>query len=210
MTVTLMCVSCSWNEYTDSPEMRKAYIQTHGESQDSTETGDNDSTYTLHSNIKGVENTTRCDLFIDGKLIVDGGTASDISDTNVTVEKIMVNVWADGKEMNTYYPEINMEVIEPSEVFGWNNLPLGIKYERKRLDMEPLVIYYKEHFYAEVTVCYILRVRDPKLAEGCTAVRYRHTVKCESSNIKGNRINILVPLDLMTVQLDATVDSYYE
>lgn len=215
MAVTLMCVSCSWEEYTDSPEMRKAYLQTHGESQDSTSTGTNDSTYVFRSNPKGVakndstaEDSTRCDLFVEGKLIVDGGTSSDISDTFVTVEKITVNIWADGKEMVTYYPVAHTDVAEPSEVFEWESMPAGINYGRKRLNMEPLTISYKDYFYAEVTVCYILRVRDTKLAAGCTADRYRNTVTCGTSSFKENRMTVLVPLELQTITFSATVDDY--
>lgn len=215
MAVTLMCVSCSWEKYTDSPKMRKAYLQTHGESQDSTSTGANDSTYVFRSNPKGVvkndsttEDSTRCDLFVEGKLIVDGGTSSDISDTYVTVEKITVNVWADAKEMVSYCPVVHTDVAEPSEVFEWESMPAGINYSRKRLNMEPLTISYKDYFYAKVTVCYILRVRDAQLAAGCTADRYWNTVRYGSSFFRENRMDILVPLELTTIQFDATVDSY--
>ena len=215
MTVTLMCISCSWNEYTDSPEMRKAYIQTHGESQDSTSTGGNDSTYVFQSNHKGIvkndsttEDSTRCELFVEGKLIVDGGTSSDISDTYVTVEKITVNVWTDDKKMVAYYPEAHTDVAEPSEIFAWENMPVGINYDRKRLNMEPLTISYKDYIYAEVTVYYILRVRDAKLAAGCTVYRYRNTVTCGTSIFKENRMTVLVPLELTSITFSATVDDY--
>lgn len=221
MAVTLMCVSCSWEEYTDSPEMRKAYLQTHGESQDSTvaDTGDNDTTYVDRYNPKGIaesntmeeispEDSVRCNLIIEGKLIVDGGTSSDISDTYVTVEKITVNVWADGKGMKTYYPEAHKEVAEPSESCEWNNMPAGVDYDRKRLNMEPLAIPYKNYFYAEVTVCYVLRVKDNKLATGCTKSRFKNTVKCSSDRAGENNMSVLVTLELSTVQFDATVGNY--
>ena len=215
MTVTLMCISCSWNEYTDSPEMRKAYIQTHGESQDSTGTNGNDSTYVFQSNHKGIvkndsttEDSTRCELFVEGKLIVDGGTSSDISDTFVTVDEVTVNVFADGNEMVTYCPEVHTDVAEPSEVFEWETMPIGLRYDPKMLSAEPLSICYKDYFYAEVTVSYILRVRDTKLAAGCTTDRCKRTVTCATSSHKENRMSVLVPLELRTIAISATVDDY--
>lgn len=207
LAVTLIYISCAKDEYTDSPEMRKAYIQTH----DSTGTGDNDTTYIFRSNSKGVaendstaENSTLCDLFIEGKLIVDGGTSTDISDTFVTVEKITVNVWTDGKGMVTHYPVAHTDVAEPTEA-EWENMPAGINYGRKRLNMEPLTISYKDYFYAEITVIYVLRVKDTK-----QAATDHYTVKavCGSSNYKENKMTVLVPLELQTITFTATVDNY--
>ena len=215
LLAAILWTGFSWEEYTGDPELRKGYIQTYCESQNSTENEENDSTCSIHSNTKGVakndstaEDSTRCDLFVEGKLIVDGGTSSDISNTYVTVEKITVNVWADGKEMVIYYPVAHTDVAEPSEVFEWESMPAGINYGRKRLNMEPLTISYKDYFYAEVTVYYILRVRDTKLAAGCTADRYRNTVTCGTSSFKENRMTVLVPLELQTITFSATVDDY--
>ena len=209
-----MCVSCSMDETTDSLEMRKAYLQAHGESQDSTSTGGYNSAY-ARSNPKGMatsnstaEDSTRCDLFIEGKLIVDGGTSSDISDTFVTVDEVTVNVFADGNEKVTYCPEVHTDVAEPSEVFEWETMPIGLRYDPKKLSTEPLSICYKDYFYAEVTVSYILRVRDTKLAAGCTTDRCKRTVTCATSSHKENRMSVLVPLELRTIAISATVDDY--
>lgn len=214
LTATLMCVSCSMDEITDSLEMRKAYLQAHGESQDSTSTGGYNSAY-VRSNPKGMatsnstaEDSTRCDLFIEGKLIVDGGTSSDISDTFVTVDEVTVNVFADGNEMVTYCPEVHTDVAEPSEVFEWETMPIGLRYDPKKLSAEPLSICYKDYFYAEVTVSYILRVRDTKLAAGCMTDRCKRTVTCATSSRKENRMSVLVPLELRTIAISATVDDY--
>ena len=214
LTATLMCVSCSMDETTDSLEMRKAYLQAHGESQDSTSTGGYNSA-NARSNPKGMaisnstaEDSTRCDLFIEGKLIVDGGTSSDISDTFVTVDEVTVNVFADGNEMVTYCPEVHTDVAEPSEVFEWETMPIGLRYDPKMLSAEPLSICYKDYFYAEVTVSYILRVRDTKLAAGCTTDRCKRTVTCATSSHKENRMSVLVPLELRTIAISATVDDY--
>ena len=209
-----MCVSCSMDETTDSLEMRKAYLQAHGESQDSTSTGGYNSAY-ARSNPKGMatsnstaEDSTRCDLFIEGKLIVDGGTSSDISDTFVTVDEVTVNVFADGNEKVTYCPEVHTDVAEPSEVFEWETMPIGLRYDPKKLSTEPLSICYKDYFYAEVTVSYILRVRDTKLAAGCMTDRCKRTVTCATSSHKENRMSVLVPLELRTIAISATVDDY--
>ena len=175
MTSILMCIGCSWEELTDSPEMRKAYLQKNKycEAQDSASSDDKDSTYVLRANHKGterkdsvVQDSLQCDLYFEGKLIVDGGSTSDISDTYVTVEKIKVNVCTDGKETVTYYPEINIEVAEPSEFFDWDTMPSGINYERKKLSKKPLTILYEDYFYAKVIVVYILRIKDTKLFAG--------------------------------------------
>lgn len=218
IAVTLMCVSCSWEDYTGPSKQKKAYLQVYSESQDSTniDNNDNDSIYAAHTmNMIVVDSTTatptrtdsvRCGIHVDGRLGVDGGISSDISDTFVTVEKIIVSVQTDGKEMVTYYPQAKHEVAEPLEVFGWETMPEGVNYARKRLTDAPVTIFYMDHCYVEVTVCYILRVRDTKLAVESTADRYWNTVRCESSSYRENKMDILVPLELTTIQFDAIVE----
>ena len=206
-------VSCSWDDETDSPELRKAYYQTQSfENNDSTSSGyRSDSVYV--SRTTGISGTTadsvQCNLMVDGKLIVDGGSSSDLSDTYVTVEKIIVRLWIDGQtEPVEYYPETNKEVAEPSDVYAWGTMPQGIKYARKTLCEQPVAFSYRDYFYVEVNVCYMLRVRDTKLAAGCTADRYWCKKVGGSTNFREKSMNILVPLELHTIYFDATVDGW--
>ena len=219
LIAAVLCSSCAWREYTDTPELRRAYLQTHSESQDSVivNDGDNDSVYVPRAYTAGrnvvdsaamAPDSVKCEIHVDGRLRVHGGTSTDISDTYVTVEKITVSIWADDREMKTYCPEINKEVAEPVEVWEWDTMPVGVNYARKRLTDAPVTVSYMDYFYVEVTVCYMLRVRDTKLAADCTADRYWNTVRYGSSFFRENRMDILVPLELTTIQFDAIVDSY--
>ena len=67
---------------------------------------------------------------------------------------------------------------------------------------------YKDYFYAEVEVCYVLRVRDKELAAGCAADHYWNTVRCGSSSLMENQMKVLVPLELVTIQFNAAVSNY--
>lgn len=219
LAAALVCVSCTWNDEPEFSEDMKAYYQTHSEQEDSVFTdNDADSTWVFNSASSGRSlnassstspDSARCDLLVEGRLIVDGGTSTDISDTYVTVEKITVRVWIDGRDsVMVSYPAIDDKVAEPGNVLEWDTMPECVKYRRKLLSAEPVTITYKESFYAEVEVCYILRVRDTKLAAGCTADRYWNTVSCESSSMMGGIMSVLVPLELVTIKFSASVGDY--
>lgn len=217
LAATILCMSCSW-ESGKTPEIKKVYIQTHSEEQQNT--ASNDSVLVVPSG--GAQNSPQetvvsdssrqtplqCDLSIEGKLIVDGGSSTDISDTYVTVEKVIVNVWVDNEETKIYSPKIHTEVAEPSKIFGWAAMPTGINYVSRELVETPISISYMYYFTAEITVYFILRVKDSNLAQGYTQSRYRVTSMCYSNNVKDNSLNVLVPLELTTVKFDAAVDGY--
>ena len=218
LAATFVCFSCSWNEESEYLEKMKAYYQIHGEPEDSIFTGsDADSTWVFSSSSVGQMSSTsatypdsvRCDLLVEGRLIVDGGTSTDISDTYVTVEKIIVRAWIDGKDsVVVFCPEIDSKVAEPTEVLEWETMPECVNYRRKALSAEPVTITYKDYFYAEVEVCYVLRVRDKELAAGCAADHYWNTVRCGSSSLMDNQMTVLVPLELVTIQFNAAVSNY--
>ena len=217
LAATFICVSCSWNEESEYSEKLKAYYQIHSKQQDSIFTGNNaDSIGTFGSSSDGQMLSTsvtypysvRCDLLIEGKLIVDGGTSTDISDTYVTVKKINVRVWIDGKDsMMVFCPEIDSRVAEPENVLEWETMPECVKYRRKTLSAEPVTITYKDYFYSEVEVCYVLRVREKEFAAGCTADNYWSTVCCGSSSLMEKQMSVLVPLELFTIQFNAIVNT---
>lgn len=212
---SMLFASCSWEEDMNSPELKNGYYQTHSEDGDSTTvTFGSDSTYVSQTTSNGrgvgtVSDSIHGNIIVEGKLIVDGGSGVDLSDTYVTVEKIIVRLWTDGQtDPVILYPEANTEVAEPSEVYAWETMPQGLKYARKRLCEQPVTFTYKDYFYAEVSVCYMLRVRDTKLAAGCTADRYWNTVSFGSTSYREEYVTVLVPLELHTISFDATVDSY--
>lgn len=212
----IVCVSCSWDEETEYSKRMKVYYQTHSESNDSTSSYRNaDSTFIINNSSSGralnssaiSPDSFNCELQIEGNLIVDGGTSTDISDTYVTVEKIVVRAWIDGNDdIIVYQPKIDSKVAEPAEVLEWENMPECVNYRRKMLTVEPVTISYKDYFYAEVEVCYILRIRDTYLASTCSADRYWNTVRFGSSNHMNSLIIIFVPLELITIQFGATVE----
>lgn len=213
----IMCGSCQWNKYNDSldtTETKKTYIQTNNSQQNYPESENSDSTYIYYSNFNESKlnsirvDSTLCNIFIEGKLIINGGYYTDISDTYVTVKKITVNIRIDNGEKIAYYPEVNTTVAEPEYVYEWENMPEGINYNRKQITIEPLVISYKENFYAEVTVDYALRTKDTKLAAECSIDHYSNTVTYQSMHNNIIRKNILVPLELTTIEISATVSDY--
>ena len=206
-------VSCSFDDETDSLELRKAYCQAQSfESNDSTSSGyHGDSTYVSRTDgMSGTSNdSVLCNLMVEGKLIVDGGSSSDLSDTYVTVQKIVVRLWKDNQTKPIeYFPEINKEVAEPADVYTWETMPQGLKYARKTLLKQPVTFSYRDCFYAEVNICYMLRVRDTKLAAGCTVDRYWCKVSGGSTNLREKSVEMLAPLELHTIYFDATVDGW--
>ena len=213
--VTMSIMSCAWEDEMSPTELRKIFYQTHSDNSDSVavECG-NDSTYLsqIPNNRRGAGATTDSIhgiITVEGKVIVDGGSGVDLSDTNVTVEKIIVRLWTDGQaEPVILYPEANTEVAEPSEVYAWETMPQGLKYTRKKLCEQPVAFTYKDYFNAEVSVFYMLRVRDTKLAVECTADRYWNTVSFGSTSYREEYISVLVPLELHTISFNAAVDAY--
>ena len=198
-------VSCSWDSTTDTAEMKKLYSQIDSK---------RDSVSILRTARSGVagKNTPdsiSCTLGIDGKVIVDGGSTSDLTNTYVTVEKVIVKVWKDGYHTPIeYFPELNKEVAEPSGRPAWDMMPQGVRHTRKTLCENPITFTYKDYFYVEVDVCYVLRVRDDKLASGCTLDHYWCKAVYGSTNVMETEMNMLVPLELTTICFHATVDAY--
>lgn len=212
--VTISIMSCAWEDEMNPTELRKAYYQTHSENSDSVAVEcDNDSTGVsqIPNNGRGAGATTDSIhgiITVEGKVIVDGGSGVDLSDTYVTVEKIVVRLWTDGQtESVVLYPEITTEVAEPSELYAWET-PQGLKYARKKLCEQPVTFTYKDYFNAEVSVCYMLRVRDTKLAVECTTDHYWNTVSFCSTSYREEYISVLVPLELHTISFNAAVDAY--
>lgn len=195
-----MCVSCSWNEEPEYSKSMKAYYQIHSDLKDSISNGD------ILSSSAILPDSFKCNIQIDGKLIVDGGSYMDITDTYVTVEEVTIRVWIDeSDDAIIYQPELDKKIAEPEEVLEWETMPEGINYTRKALTAEPVTITYKNCFYAEVAVFYILRIRDTYLASACSADRYSNTISCGSDDQTGNQISILVPLELKTIRFNAVV-----
>lgn len=201
----MFMVGCAWDSMTDTAEMRKLYSQIDSKK---------DSVNILRTTRSGVAgknapDSISCSLDIDGKVIVDGGSTSDLTNTYVTVEKVIVKVWKDGYHTPVeYVPELDKEVAEPSNTTSWNMMPQGVKYSRKALCGNPVTFTYKDYFYVEVNVCYVLRVRDDKLAAGCTLDHYWCKAVYSSTNMMETEMRMLVPLELTTICFHATVDTY--
>ena len=153
-----------------------------------------------------VEDSILCRIMVEGKLIVDGGSGVDITGTVVTVGKVIVRVWPDGRHGPiTYYPNICEEAAEPEVVTCWQDLPEGVTYSRKKLLADMMVFSYKDSFYIEVEVLYNLRTRDEALANGYVFDRYYASAKYSSSQYKEDYLNFLVPLELTTIKFGAEV-----
>ena len=215
LATIFVCLSCSWNEESEYSKTKKAYRQIYGEPEDSAFIGSNTNNTWVFSSSSDEQNlsnsaiypdSVKCNLLVEGRLIVDGGASTDISDTYVTVEKITIRAWIDGRnDVMVFCPKIEGSVAEPENVMEWDAMPECVRYRRKLLSAEPMTITYKDFFYAEVEVCYILRIRDTKLAADCTADRYWNTVRCKSSSLKESLMSVLVPLELVSIQFNATV-----
>lgn len=66
-----------------------------------------------------------------------------------------------------------------------------------------IYVIYKDSFMTEITVCYLLRVRDTeKIGK---ADHYQNTVRYKSENKGIWRENITVPLELVTIDFNAAV-----
>ena len=207
ITAAACCMACSWEDDINLPEEVTSYRQVSYVYADSTETEEKyDSSFVATAGQRTVTeeipDSQRCGLHIKGKLIVHG-SCTDISSTYVTVEKIIVRVWTDNTDSTTIYPAINNEVAEPENADSWEMLPAGVKYSRILLNMEPVTVIYKDSFMTEITVCYLLRVRDTeKIGK---ADHYQNTVRYKSENKGVWRENITVPLELVTIDFNAAV-----
>ena len=200
MAAMFLCAGCSWN-YDGTEEMR-AYYFTYTDSTDIISTTD-------YARQQDTDDAIRESyLQVEGKLLVNGGTSADISDTYVTVKEIIVNLWIDGKDsLVTIRPAIHEGVAEPSELGGWDMMPEGVGYDRRVLCEELIPFVYESSFRAEVTVCYILRVSDTMLVTNSSADQCWKTVKFNSIGLRGagEVINIVVPLNLVTMTFNAAI-----
>lgn len=212
LMTTVLIIGCAWENDKDCLEPRTAYYQAPGESNDSTSSGI-DTTYVARIS-NGIQaggddsfsDSILCNLIMTGKLIVDGGSSTDLSDTYVTVEKIIARIWTDGQsEPVECLPKAAKEVAEPSFVYTWETMPQGLKYARRTLCERPVTFCYMNNFHIEASVCFILRVRETRLAAECTADRYWNTVSYDSDGSRIDNLDILVPLKLCTIQFDAVV-----
>lgn len=207
MTAVICCMACSWEDDIDLTEKETAYRQVSYVYSDSTETKEKqDSSFVATAAQRNVTvedpDSQRCDLQIKGKLIVHG-SCTDISSTYVTVEKIIVRVCTDNTDSTIICPAINKEVAEPENADSWEMLPVGVKYSRILLNTEPVTVVYKDSFMTEITICYLLRVRDTeKIGE---ADHYQNTVRYSSDSKGIWRENITVPLELTTIDFNAAV-----
>lgn len=214
LAAAIAFTGCTLDGEIDSLESRKAYTQAFSDNKDCIFVNYADGWYPQRQSYgktlpNGSKDSVQCQITVDSKLIVDGGTSSDISDTYVTVEKIIVRLWPDGQqEPVVCLPKTDKNVAEPSGILEWEGIPQGITYARKTLCEKPVSFSYKEYFYAEVEVFFMLRIKDNNQVSKCFSNRYSNTVKFGSTSYKEENMNVVVPLELTTVKVKATVDDW--
>ena len=111
--------------------------------------------------------------------------------------------------------ELNANIIEPATApakneTGWNGLPVGVqvtpKSIYKKADVEGLVFFPDEAPKLRVTVDYIVRTKDDKLANYYTEVEQIVTKVLQMPTLKMSKVyNLLIHLGLTSVKFTATV-----
>lgn len=220
---TLLCASCSWEELPDISEIieeEKKQEQYYGQAAaDSANTDykvmyeQNDSTKETSelasakpSNEAENNDSLCCYVQVRGRLIIEGAAVLDYSHTCVTVEKIIVKAWIDDADSATIYqPEIWEGIAEPESAYEWSDMPEGVKYSPLPLLAQPIVITYEHECHIEAIVSYLVRTDDYTYVTDCRPDKHECTANGQPNGLKYEKLNVDVPLRLVTIQMGAAV-----
>ena len=201
MVITLMgLISCEKEEPFSMVE--KTYVTSNKENTAI------DSVSRSSVNITNNYSYVECNLTIKGVLKINGSYIDkDIPSLKINVSSIRVEVTVDDDNTNiiSYNPKPAENIIENSTV--WNELPEGINWKDKNLFNKPILIIYHNNYKVKVAVNYTVRVRDSKLAAGCTV---DHSYKVMNFTSQGKTENTIFtfPIELTSVDFDAGVADY--
>lgn len=206
--------SCSWDEEMFDTEDIPAtyYVRTVNDSlSPNNPSNDTDSsTVIMKANIKRTEaDSCHCYLDIAVRALVNGGTGVDLSDTRINVSNVTIKLKVDDSDsLEVFEAVVNSEIMELHDCYQWDELPLGITYERKYLFMKPLCISYTRCFDAEIVINYVTRTKDSALISHCGTIKGSGTVSYSSDKHFDRNVYLNFTVNLATIQFDATVNQY--
>lgn len=161
----------------------------------------NDNSYSKNATAQDTPSYKECYLTVQSYILIDGQTIPTPSTLRVTVSEIVISVVKNKGDTITYSPEPVTEIKE-SISSGWNNIPGGLSNVPTILYDEPIYFVYDNSYEVNVTIYYVVRVKDDNLAEGYSIHYEKMTVR-HSSTAGTDKVD--APVKLTSVKFDATV-----
>lgn len=214
LLATVLFIGCAFNDDEESFEDFQSFNIYRGDSiMQNLHNAASDTTYIPRQTNNRRDNNTpyECNLMANARLIIDGGNEKKNNPSlKVTVSKIVIQIYRDAlqDESFTLSPEPSADIAEPTYQTDWHSAPTGITIEGKNLFGNPVSFIYNHYFDATMTVYYTLRVLDSHLADGCYTTHEWKTVKYSSNILHEKDITIDFPIELTSVNFDATVDNW--